>query len=283
MVSLYKGPTKHTNYMNTKYLIKCIGIGDLIFFCSAILAEHKENEPVEYFLSKDTLRLYRKNSGEYEIFCHEYIKYFLSNYDIKILNNINETNRIWDTDFLRDGKILNNSSVIDTIKNKLIIKNKVYQDNYIVIFTKVRDLNLDVFSQVSTNFFRSVNTFEGKVVLLGERQVEYSGEYALHSKKNIYSIYQNCKENIAQNKIIDLTIENFDFNTFSLSKILEDCGIIMNSNKTYVFGGGGFFCLSLFTDKLVSLTNGIYRNAFYTKRNKNLFSSVDEFQKHLIQ
>jgi hypothetical protein len=265
--------------MSKKYLIKNLGIGDLIFFCGSILAEHKENESVEYFLSKDVLRLYRENNIEYEKFCHEYIKYFLPNHNLIVLNNESETNYVWTVDYLRDNKILNSNSVVDSIKEKLTnSKNTLNQDNYIVIFTKSRDLDLGVFSKVSTNFFSSINNFDGKIILLGEREVKYTGEYAIHGRNKIYSIYNDCIKYINQDKIIDLTTQNYSFSDFSLNKILQDCKIISDSFKTYIFGGGGFFCLSIFTDKLVSLTNDTYKNAFHTERNKNLFSDVEQFK-----
>lgn len=268
--------------MSKKYLIKNLGIGDLIFFCGTILSEHEENETIEYFLSKDILRLYRENSEEYETFCHEYIKYFLSNYNLIPLTDKSQTNFVWTVDYLRDNKILNTNLIVDSIQKKLSgYKNKIDEDKYLVIFTKARDLDISLFSKVSSIFFQSINNFDGKIVLLGEREIVYSGEYAIHGKNKIYSIYNDCIRNIDNKKIIDLTTNNFSFKEFSLTKILEDCTIISESEQTYIFGGGGFFCLSIFTDKLVSLTNDTYKNAFNTERNKNLFSNVDEFELYI--
>lgn len=105
--------------MSKKYLIENLGIGDLIFFCGTILADHKENETIEYFLSKDTIKLYRESSSEYETFCHEYIKYFLSNYNLLPLSEKSQTNFKWTVDYFRDNKILNSNTVVDSIKQKL--------------------------------------------------------------------------------------------------------------------------------------------------------------------
>ena len=117
-------------------------------------------------------------------------------------------------------------------------------------------------------------------ILLGEKEIKYTGEYAIHGKNLIYSIYDHCVKNIKPEKIIDLTTNSYDFSGASLSNILKDCNIISNSTETYVFGGGGFFCLSLFTNKLVSLTNDEYKNIFYSDNNPRIFSDINEFNSY---
>jgi len=262
-----------------KYLISVLGIGDLIFFCGTILLNHKKGETIEIHLSKNILKLYRDNSKEYEKFCYEYIKYFLEDYNLKILSDPAETNYVFEISSDLCQKVINNDEVRIIIQNKLNNTQSKY-NNYIVIFTKVRDLNYDNFISSSKDFFNKINNFSGNIILLGEQEIKYTGEYAIHGKNLIYSIYDHCVKNIKPEKIIDLTTNSYDFSGFSLSNILKDCNIISNSTETYVFGGGGFFCLSLFTNKLVSLTNDMHKNIFYSNNNPRIFSDINKFNSY---
>jgi hypothetical protein len=187
-----------------KYLINVLGIGDLIFFCGTILLNHKKGETIEIHLSKNILKLYRDNSNEYEKFCYEYIKYFLEDYNLKILSNPTDTNYVFEISSDICQKVINNDEVRIIIQNKLNNTQSKY-DNYIVIFTKVRDLNYDNFINSSKDFFNKINNFSGNIILLGEQEIKYTGEYEIHGKNLIYSIYDHCVKNIKPEKIIDLT------------------------------------------------------------------------------
>ncbi len=266
--------------MSKKYLVKHVGIGDLIFFCGTILFNHKKGDTIEFCLSKEILGMYRENSQDYEKFCYEYVKYFLNDYEIKILPNESESNYNWIVDYDLFNKIINNAEVLNQIKNKLNIQKTKYE-NYLVLFTKVRDLDKTNYFSVCDHFYDYINKFDGKIILLGEKNIIYKGEYAIHGKNKIYSIYDDCINKISEDKIIDLTTSVYDFKNFSLENILNDMSIISNSEKTFIFGGGGFFCLSLFTNKLVSLTNNLYKSAFYSKENLQIFDENEEFRKNL--
>jgi hypothetical protein len=266
--------------MNRKYLVNNIGIGDLIFFCCSIMLNHKINETIEVKLSRSTLSIYRENSENYKIFCEEYIKYFLSDYTLNFLSDNSDTNYVWELNSDLYNNIFKNDLIIKKIKNKLDLKKDNHKD-CIVIFTKIRELHSSLFSMVSEEFFNYINQSDKKVILLGEKEVKYGSEYAIHGKQKIYSIYNKCIDNINKDKVIDLTINIYEFNNFSLNSIINDINIIINSSETYVFGGGGFFCLSLFTGKLISLTNHDYKQLFYSKYNQNIFSEMNEFTNFL--
>ena len=42
-------------------------------------------------------------------------------------------------------------------------------------------------------------------------------------------------------------------------------------------GGGGFFCMSLLTDKLLSLVNEEIFSQFQTEHNKQIFINFDDY------
>ena len=266
--------------MGRKYLISNIGIGDLLFFCCSILLNHEVGDTIEIKISKDSLLTYRENSNNYEIFCQKYINYFLSDFKINFLPKKSEVNYHWEIDPDLYHKIFKNDFVVKVIKDKLNLKKNGYED-CIVVFTKIRDLHSHLFSTISEEFFNSINQSGKKILLLGEREIKYGNEYSIHGKEKIYSIYDQCINNIDNDKLIDLTTNIYEFNDFSIESVLNDINIIINSSTTYVFGGGGFFCLSLFTGKLTSLTNTEYKNSFYSDYNQNIFSDINKFTEHL--
>jgi hypothetical protein len=116
---------------------------------------------------------------------------------------------------------------------------------------------------------------------LGEQKVLYNEEYKVHGENMIYSLYDDYIKNINPSKIIDLTKETFDFEEFSITNFLSDFKLINNSFFTIVFGGGGFFCSSLFTGKLLSLTNRKYESTYKSKSFPNIFSNGNDFLRFL--
>jgi hypothetical protein len=264
--------------MNKKYLINNLGIGDLIFFCITILNNHKKGDLIEICLSKNTIKLFRDE--QYEKFCYEYLNFFLDDFEVKILYDESTTNHTWVVDYNVVRDIILNNEIFTKIKNKFIIQHNKYGD-YLVVFTKVRELDKKIYLNISEDFYEHLNKFDGKIILLGEQEILYSGEYAIHGENKIYTIYQDCISKIKKDKLIDLTMDKYEFNNFSIESIIKDISIISNSNKTFIFGGGGFFCLSLFTNKLVSLTNEKYKKSFSSENNQKIFSSPNEFKKYL--
>lgn len=280
MGDFYNVPIKHIEIMK-KYLINNIGIGDLIFFCFKILISDKNiNEPIYISISDRILKGFRNNSENYKNFCLDFIRFFLNEYTIKsssddlIDYNVYEVNlnRVgeWFTGFDRE---------YDYIKTRLFTnQKKIFEDNYVVIFTKVRHLYSQTFSTVLDSFFDSLNNSDFRIVLIGERDVDYVGENLIHGKDEIYSIYNQAILKLDKNKIIDLTFDSYNFDQTNLEDILSDFAIIRNSKKTFVFGGGGFFCLSLFSGKLISLTNPNYEQIFKSSKNPYIFSNVNQFK-----
>ena len=266
--------------MGRKYLISNIGVGDLLFFCCSVLLNHEVGDTIEIKISKDSLLTYRENSYKYEMFCQELINYFLSDFKINFLPKKSEVNYHFEIDNDLYHRIFKNDFVVKVIKDKLNLKKNGYED-CIVVFTKIRDLHSHLFSTISEDFFNSINQSGKKIILLGERKIKYGNEYSIHGKEKIYSIYDQCVNNIDNDKLIDLTTNIYEFNNFSLDSILKDISVINNSLTTYVFGGGGFFCLSLFTGKLTTLTTENNKNSFYSDYNQNIFSEINNFTEHL--
>jgi hypothetical protein len=260
--------------MENKYLVKSVGIGDLIFFCASMIHRHKKLEKFGVKISNEVLEKYVERSNEYEIFCKDFIKYFLSDYDVSFLSNNEETNSDWVANIALFDQYLSDDVVKSTIKKKLNIYNKNFGD-YIVIVTKVRGLDSGIYELISSNFFSNINRISDKIFLLGERKIIYGEEYSYHGKNLIYTIYDDCVHKLQNDKVIDLTSESYIHHKYSLHSILEDISLIFNSKHTFILGGGGFFCLSLFSDKLISLVN--WDGKKYFRNFEKIFSDIKEF------
>lgn len=261
--------------MERKYHVANMGIGDLIFFCGEIISTHGKGDTIEIYLSRDILNTYRgEQAHQYGLFCMEYIRYFLSDYKVAFLSDKDQPNCNIELSPTLYQKILSNDEAVGAIKRKLGSSSSDLED-HVVVFTKVRALHVDVYNSISGHFFDYLNGLDKKIILLGERSVEYGYEYAQHGKNLIYTIYDDCVSRIHGDFVVDLTSPAYQ--QFNLNGILNDVGIISKSNQTFVFGGGGFFCLSLFTEKLVSLVGGGVGRFFHTRNNTNIFDDASQF------
>ena len=129
----------------------------------------------------------------------------------------------------------------------------------------------------SEKFFNYINSLDTKIILIGEKTVKYSGEYAILGKNIVYSLYDEYVKNIPTDKIIDLTNDDYSPNNISLENIINDLTLISNSKSMIMIGCGGFFCTSLFTDKLLSINDGTVFSQFRVESNKQVFNDINLF------
>jgi hypothetical protein len=178
--------------------------------------------------------------------------------------------------------MLSNKDVRQFIKTKFSsgIINDDYS-NYIILFTKVRDYNRSNYELFSKELFKILNNLNTKIILLGEKNVHYYGEYSFHGKDVIYSLYDDYIKNIQNEKILDLTKDDYVADNINVESIINDLTLISNSKKIIMIGGGGFWCTSLFTDKLISLNNEETIRKFNHELNHQIFESVDDFLKKI--
>ena len=93
----------------------------------------------------------------------------------------------------------------------------------------------------------------------------------------VYSLYDEYIKNISSDKIIDLTNYDYSPNSISLKSIINDLTLISNSKKIIIIGCGGFFCTSLFTEKLLSINDDLILSQFSVESNKQVFKNVNQF------
>jgi len=262
--------------VSNKYKIFRTGIGDLIFFCSHIIHNNIE----ELSVSISDLNIKNWKNEEYRNFCHDFIKKMLWNKKLEITNDQNYP------EFTVDWTIINSALINPTVINhfKNIFYNSLEEKakNSIIISTKVRSYPREAFDFLSKTFFSSINGLNKKIILIGEKEVEYGLEYQTHGKNSIYSIYSDCIKNINPNLIEDLTIPKLGITNPNLDNIIKDMNLVMNSERVIMFGCGGFFCTSLFTNKLCSLiTPDNTCNFFPTQLGKQVFINFENFIENL--
>jgi hypothetical protein len=259
-----------------KYELKNIGIGDLTFFCGEMLLRLNKEDILEIQISQNSLNLYRDGSESYKKFCVEYVKFILS--DFVVLECETKIERTWEVNRDYIDKMLIDDRVKDIFKEKF--SNDSINDeykNHVVLFTKSRNFHLSNFQQHSEFFFNTLNSIDSKIILLGEKNVNYTGEYSIIGNEMVYSLYDEYIKNIDKNKIIDLTKDDYSSEGINLENIINDLTLILNSKKIIMMGGGGFFCMSLFTDKLLSLVNEEIFYQFQTEHNKQIFINFDDY------
>jgi len=145
---------------------------------------------------------------------------------------------------------------------------------YIVLTTKVRYLDRNLFDSMSPQFFELINQLSKKykIVLLGERVVEANIDYMNWTNRQIYGIYPEIIANI-QNKdaIVDLTLPALGETSPNLAQIQQDCLIMKEAKFVVTIGIGGNFCMSTSVSNMaigirsdnLELCDAVYLNKEY--------------------
>jgi hypothetical protein len=261
-----------------KYDLTFIGLGDLTFFCGEMLIRMTKEDTLMININDITLDNYRDGSKSYKKFCIDYVKFLLSDYNVIECEPNIETDRRWELNIDYIDRMFSEPNVRNILKSKFSNKTvETFDSNYVVLFTKVRDYNRVFFDSISKQFYSKLNSIDSKILLIGEKKVQYTGEYKKLGSNTVYSLYNDFIENIDSDKIIDLTQNNFAPNNINLENILHDLSIISNSKNIIMIGCGGFFCTSLFTDKLLSLSNENVCRQFKCELNNQVFLDYNIF------
>jgi hypothetical protein len=123
---------------------------------------------------------------------------------------------------------------------------------YIVITTKVRELDKNIFFKLSTQLWEALRHVSNKykIVILGEKEVEMRKEYHSWSSKFIYCLYEQIITNLPSEQLVDLTVPALGNTVSDLSKIQQDCLIMNQAIATISIGIGGNCGLSTASSNL---------------------------------
>lgn len=124
-------------------------------------------------------------------------------------------------------------------------------EEYIAIATKSRYLDRQYFDQRAPSFWQAMNKIaqKYKIVILGEKVVEFNSGYAEMGSNAVYSIYNDIMNNLPHDRLIDLTVPALGQTAPQLLKIQQDCLIMNEAKYVITLGIGGGFCMATAVSK----------------------------------
>lgn len=212
-------------------------------------------------------------------------KYYKLN-NIYIKNNNNELNSLLINEWKLDNIKIN-------LYDEFIPNIEIEYNNYIIINTKVSQIffNDNELFDLWNNKLKSelcdiINKSNLKIILIGEKNMSNCLEYNIH---RYFMIYNDLKNNISNNKIIDIT-DNNTIDLYEIDKIIKNMNIIKKAKFNISIGFSG--CTILYTllnnslifshrlnffDNYLSNTNynEIYQN-YFTINSDNFLNKLKE-------
>ena len=260
-----------------KYKLFECGLGDIIIFLSYLKQFH-ENQTVLFDFNKECIKTYRESDDTYYDLIVDFSKLLLSDSNI---HNIKYSN-FEDIDY-------HMISINDIIPNyqyhsenfkyiQSVNKKNKFESEKIVIITKVRGLDYEDYEKIKFDFFDKLNNSNKKIILLGEKEIEYGYEYQMLTNKKVYSIYRDCIDNLTSEKIIDLTVNKLGVSPLNLDKLKSDIDIIKN-HKVISLGSSGIVSLcSVYTETISCITKSTL-NDFLDPWNSEMKTNQDFIDK----
>jgi|SRR5579859_935428 len=217
-----------------------IGLGDIIYLKGAFEKIKSQYSCIGINFNRNIINSIDRDP-KYNTFLDDIGQLFFSEYPYKLNGNY---------PFYEHILIYTNFGILPQkpeLSHLLCKGNPLQLDSeYIVITTKLRYFprgTFDSYSPILWNIVAQL-TKKYKLVVLGERQVEMNQEYQHHTSQHIYSIYESIKNNVASDKLVDLTIPALGITSPTLVQIQQDC-LIMNQAKFIItLGVGGNFCMA---------------------------------------
>lgn len=126
-------------------------------------------------------------------------------------------------------------------------------EEYIVITTKARSIDMNVFNARSSQFINIINQLSQKykIVILGERIVEKRKEYRFSEHHNrVFSIYEMIVNNVPKDRIHDLTVPSLGNTAYNLKSVQQDCTVMRDAKFVVTFGCGGNCVMSMASAKM---------------------------------
>lgn len=143
---------------------------------------------------------------------------------------------------------------------QLIVNNNLTPEisgPYIVLTTKVREMNKNIFRSFVKEVSPVINKISKKyaIVLLGEREVEKSKEYSVACNNDvIFSAYDDFKKMVPD--AIDLTIPALGIKSPDIKQVQHDCYLMSRSKAVVNMGCGGNLWLSTVSAPLTICLRG---------------------------
>jgi len=166
----------------------------------------------------------------------------------------------------------------DYFKNSIISDTTNIPQDYIVLFTKIRDLPKNIYDNIKHDYFKTLNQLSHKyrLILLGEKQ--FHG----HVENLTYVIYDDIINNVKN--ILDCTVDNIGFNAPNIDRFSHDWQLISNASHIIMLGIGGSFCMSsVLNQNLHCLRSDQYKYIdVIFKNNNNITKNSNQFFDNIL-
>jgi len=141
-------------------------------------------------------------------------------------------------------------------KDLSFILNKNFKkqyEKYLVINVKVREYEQSLNNQNIEHLIKYLNNYDGKIILMGDRTVDYNKNTEYNSYKNlVYSIYYQLIDRLNKDKVVDLTQE-YLMHEPDIDKFLHEYNIVKYANEVIQIGFSGSYLLSMGLNKNVKV------------------------------
>lgn len=260
--------------MSTLVINVPIGLGDLIYLKAMLDTVKHRYQKIKIKFHRDIIKFYAFDPG-YHKFLDEIGALFFSEapYELTSEDGI---------PFYGMVSICNDNKIPPVKPNLVHLLCKGTPLNigqeYLVLNTKIRYLARDQLDLRVMEFWSMMQRLAQryKIVIVGERVVEFNHGYLEMGPNAVYSIYDSIKEHIPSDRIVDCTIPALGKTSPSLSQIQQDCLIMSGAKAVITLGVGGGFCMAtavanvigfrLDSDPIADVVfNRHYPNAIVTK------------------
>lgn len=199
-------------------------------------------DQIKITFDQDILETCRDNDVKYKKFLDDIGKLFFS--DPPYILNTGKYTRRGQFALCKDY----NLPVVKPNLKNILCKGSLLniEEEYIVITTKHRFFLRNYWNTISSKYWDTLNKLSKKykLVILGEKVVEMSKEYAQHGSNITYSIYNEIIANLPKDRVIDLTVQALGITSPELEKIQQDCLIMSEARFVIILGTGGAFCMA---------------------------------------
>jgi hypothetical protein len=260
-----------------QFKLDVIGIGDMISFASYVVSSDENDYVVT--LDKKSIAQYKQDQDAYWEFAKSFLSRVLSNKKITFTEDQNLPIFVINNEkFLLSSK---NKDVCDHFKNVFLFKDSPLKFPYLVLSTKSRYYERASYEAQKYSFFSKINSLGMKVVLLGEKEVEYNAEYTIWGNNQIYSIYNDAVSLIHPSLLIDMTVPLLGLSTPSVDNLFDDMLIAYHSKACINVGVGGFFCMSIFSGKLNAVAPTQHITGISHVMGSCVFQSMEELAENV--
>lgn len=229
-----------------------LGVGSLIYMKLALDSKKDKYNAIYISPRKEIIDVYHGGDEHWSQFTDSLIKLLFSTPPYIITND--QTYESVDVPDLFNKGFEFKLKKLPQLSNKLTPDN-LRNTEYVVISTKVRWFYKDFYKELmNKGFYKILNELSKKykLVILGEREVEYNKEYE-NFKDHVYSIYPDIINNVDKSNIIDMSMKGYGISKPSLIRFKSDCSVLLNARYSITLGIGGNFCMSTVLTNTISL------------------------------